>query len=255
MNEPTTENCRDTIFDSDKPVGDFTFNREVADVFDEMLDRSVPFYAEMQRMVAETAKAFVQDGSRIYDLGCSTGTTVLGILSRLADNDVEVVGVDNSEAMLEHARRRLQEKGLAEKCHFRLADLSGPVSLDSPAVVTMILTLQFIRPAQREFLIKHIYDQLLPGGCLILVEKTIGADSITNRLFIDLYHKFKQRNGYSELEIARKREALENVLIPYTREENRQLLRRNGFSIIDLFFSWYNFSGFLAVKQRNPGDA
>ena len=85
-------------------------------------------------------------------------------------------------------------------------------------------------------------------GCLILVEKVVGEDSLLNRLFIEHYHEFKQRNGYSEIEIAKKREALENVLLPYRLNENVELLKQSGFRAVDVFFKWYNFAGLLALK-------
>jgi tRNA (cmo5U34)-methyltransferase len=116
------------------------------------------------------------------------------------------------------------------------------------SVVLLVLTLQFVRPLNRDRLLDDIYRGLRPGGCLILVEKVLGETPLFNRLFIKHYYELKRRNGYSELEIAQKREALENVLVPYRLEENRDLLVRHGFQSIDVFFKWYNFSGLIAVK-------
>jgi tRNA (cmo5U34)-methyltransferase len=112
----------------------------------------------------------------------------------------------------------------------------------------MVLTLQFIRPLRRDRLIADIYRGLRPQGCLLLVEKVLGEESLFNRLFIKYYYDMKRRNGYSETEIAQKREALENVLIPYKLLENRELLLRTGFKAVDVFFKWYNFCGIVAVK-------
>jgi tRNA (cmo5U34)-methyltransferase len=68
------------------------------------------------------------------------------------------------------------------------------------------------------------------------------------RLFIDLYHDYKAAQGYSHLEIAQKREALENVLVPYRAAENVEMLRRSGFAEVETFFRWFNFAGFVAKK-------
>jgi len=239
---------KDTIFASQSPVGNFVFNQRVADVFDEMLERSVPFYVEMQNMVGELAREFSKDGSMIYDLGCSTGTTMVNIARHTRKKKVRIVGIDNSLPMIDHAKARLKANKCWKRCSLQVADLNQALSLNDAAVVLLILTLQFIRPLHREQLIKHIYERLNKGGCLIVVEKILGSDSLSNRLFIDLYYAFKKRNGYSQLEIAKKREALENVLIPYTLEENRMLLRRNGFQVVDVFFTWYNFAGLIGVK-------
>ncbi len=114
--------------------------------------------------------------------------------------------------------------------------------------MTLILTLQFVRPLHRDRLIAEIFKGLNDNGCLILVEKVLGENSLFNRLFIKYYYDLKRRNGYSETEITQKREALENVLIPYQLQENRELLLRSGFRYVDVFFKWYNFCGIVAVK-------
>jgi len=112
----------------------------------------------------------------------------------------------------------------------------------------MILTLQFIRPLNRDQLVEQILRGLNKNGALILVEKVIGEDSLFNRLFIEYYYDLKQRHGYSQMEISQKREALENVLVPYKLLENREMLLRSGFRYCDVFFKWYNFCGIIAVK-------
>src|SRR4029079_17145356 len=127
-------------------------------------------------------------------------------------------------------------------------DRDRDVEVRDASVVLLVLTLQFVRPLYRERLIRSIYDGLNDKGCLILVEKVLGESSTFNRLFIKHYYEMKKRNGYSELEIAQKREALENVLIPYRLEENKELLRGQGFRDVDVFFKWYNFCGMLAMK-------
>ena len=127
-------------------------------------------------------------------------------------------------------------------------DWLGPKKVIMISLVSLVLTLQFIRPLHREKLVRDIVDGLNENGCLILVEKVLGEDSLFNRQFIKYYYDYKARVGYSELEIRQKREALENVLIPYKLLENRELLLRSGFRYVDTFFKWYNFCGMVAVK-------
>jgi tRNA (cmo5U34)-methyltransferase len=239
---------RDKVFDTEKPqIGDFTFNREVATVFDDMVTRSVPFYVEMQRMVMELAADFATPGSCVYDLGCSTGTTFLQLDPALAP-DVHFVGVDNSKEMLEKCRAKFESEGLTRPYELRCVDLNQGVAIENASVVLLILALQFIRPLYRDKLVADIYRGLNENGCLILVEKVLGEDSLFNRLFIKYYYDMKRRNGYSELEITQKREALENVLVPYKLLENREMLLRTGFRYVDVFFKWYNFCAIVAVK-------
>lgn len=230
-------------------VDDFNFGRETTAVFDDMVDRSVPFYSEIQRMVGELAFDFVSDGSAIYDLGCSTGTTLL-LIERLLppELNVRLIGIDSSSAMLEKAREKLTEQAVRHEYELRCDDLNRGVEIENASLVIMNLTLQFIRPLYRERLIKSISDGIRKQGALILVEKVMGEDSVFNRLFIQHYYEMKKRHGYTEMEIAQKREALENVLIPYRLKENEELLRKAGFAQIDVFFKWYNFCGIIAVK-------
>jgi tRNA (cmo5U34)-methyltransferase len=230
-------------------IHDFNFGAETAAVFDDMLDRSVPFYAEIQRMVGELVGAFVKDGTAVYDMGCSTATTILHVAGCIPPGvQARFVGVDSSQEMLDIARRKVDRAGIEYPVDLQCADLNKGVHVSEASVVLFVLTLQFIRPLYRERLLRTVHQGMEKGGCLVLVEKVLGEDSTLNRLFIEHYYDMKKRNGYSELEISQKREALENVLVPYRLEENLALLKEVGFSATDVFFKWYNFCGIIAVK-------
>ena len=238
---------KDEIFaEKTQAVGDFNFGEKTAEVFDDMLDRSVPLYSELQRMIGEIAAEFAQDGTNIYDLGCSTGITMQTLMGAV-QRDVQFIGVDNSDAMLARARTRL-ESVPDGRWQLRNVDLNQGFPFEKASVVVVNLVLQFVRPLHRDTLIQHLRAGMREGGCLILVEKVLGNDSLFNRTFIKFYYGMKKRNGYSEMEIAKKREELENVLIPYRVEENYELLRQGGFKHIDTFLKWYNFCGIVALK-------
>jgi tRNA (cmo5U34)-methyltransferase len=240
---------QDQVFKEEiNQVSDFKFNNKVAQVFDDMVNRSVPFYGEMQRMTAELAADFVQPGTNVYDLGCSTGTTMIGMDTFIAP-DIHFIGVDDSQEMLDKCDRKLQEAGFTRPYSLEIADLNAGVEIKNASVVVLCLTLQFIRPIYREKLIKNILNGLVPGGVLILIEKILAEDSVFNREFIKYYYNMKRRHNYTELEISQKREALENVLVPYKLSENIMLLRETGFGHCETFFKWYNFSGVIAVKK------
>jgi len=240
--------AQDELFRSKKEmINDFDFGKDTAQVFDDMLNRSVPFYGEIQRMMAEMAGYFSVEHTNIYDLGCSTGETFLTIEPKIAPN-VTFVGIDSSKEMLEKARKKLDEAKISHAYNLIHSDLNQGVNIENASVVIMNLTLQFIRPLYREKLVRSIAEGVHEGGCLIVVEKVLSPDSLINRLFIKLYYDLKKRSGYNDLEIKQKREALENVLIPYHYDENRLLLQSNGFRSCDCFFRWYNFCGIIAVK-------
>jgi tRNA (cmo5U34)-methyltransferase len=242
-----SEESRDQLFMENAPATDFRFDQKTAKVFDDMVSRSVPFYHEIQRMTGEIAADFAVEGTNLYDIGCATGTT-LDLLDCVVGPGVTFVGVDNSAEMLEKARQKLEAKNSRRSVKFIRADIHREAVVHDASVVVMNLTLQFIRPLHRESVLRQIVNGMRDQSCLILVEKLIFSDSLFNRLFIRYYYDMKRRNGYSEVEISQKREALENVLIPYRPEENRELLLHSGFTYVEEFFRWYNFTGILAVK-------
>ena len=229
-------------------ASDFKFSSKVANVFDDMVTRSVPYYIEMQRMIGELAADHYQENSNVYDLGCSTGTTMMVMNETIPDN-IRFVGVDDSAAMLDKCRAKLEQAGFTRPFDLEVAGLNGEVEIKDASIVVLCLTLQFVRPLYRERLVKKIHSALKPGGALIIVEKILAEDSTWNRDFIKYYYDMKRRNHYTEMEIAQKREALENVLIPYKLSENITLLREAGFANYEIFFKWYNFSGFIAKKN------
>ncbi|MCU0368066.1 MAG: carboxy-S-adenosyl-L-methionine synthase CmoA [Cyclobacteriaceae bacterium] len=230
-----------------KKVEDFSFNKTVVKVFDNMVTRSVPFYLEMQRMMTEIAQDFATPGSTVYDLGCSTGTTLIN-LHQVVPPDVKFVGYDNSDEMVAQCIENFKASNVDREYEIRNHDLNTGVKIENASVVVLCLTLQFIRPLYRDKLVQDIYNQMNPNSCLILIEKVLGEDSLFNRLFIKYYYDFKRRNNYNDMEIAQKREALENVLIPYKLMENREMLLGKGFRYCEVFFKWYNFAGLVAVK-------
>jgi len=238
---------RDTLFDTKVPGVKFEFNEMVAEVFDDMLDRSVPFYKEIIEMTAEILGRSLQKGDVVYDLGCSTGTTLLYLARTLESRKLKFVGLDNSKAMLAKARRKAEMFSMTQRIVFSEQDITR-ADFSGAGGVILNYTLQFINPAMRPEFLRNVQNGLRSGGVLILSEKVVSRDKAVNEQFLDAYHQYKMRSGYSELEIANKREALENVLIPLCIQENLDLLLQAGFSRAETFFQWFNFVSILACK-------
>jgi tRNA (cmo5U34)-methyltransferase len=239
----------DKIFKSKfEKSSDFKFDRAVANVFDDMVVRSVPLYLEMHRMISEIARDYIKPGTSLYDLGCSTGTTFRS-LNPVIDESVKFVGIDNSAEMLGKCRKNLELNEVTRTVELQIADLNKGITIENASVVVFCLTLQFVRPINRQRLINSIYQQMNPGGCLILIEKILGETEEFNRQFIKYYYDMKRRNDYDETEIVQKREALENVLIPYKLSEDIQMLTDAGFGTCEIFLKWYNFAGIVALKM------
>ncbi|HAQ20047.1 MAG TPA: carboxy-S-adenosyl-L-methionine synthase CmoA [Prolixibacteraceae bacterium] len=226
---------------------DFKFDAQVANVFNDMVSRSVPYYLEMQRMMAEIIPDYVLPNSSVYDLGCSTGTTLLS-LDELLDQSIRFVGVDSSAEMIKNSNSNFRSSGVTRPYDLITADLYKPVKITDASVVILCLTLQFIRPLYRQKMLESVYQQMNEGACLILIEKILAEDADLNRQFINYYYNLKRRNSYDEMEISQKREALENVLIPYKLSENIAMLEESGFTKTEVFFKWYNFAGIIAIK-------
>jgi tRNA (cmo5U34)-methyltransferase len=246
---PVPTHHRDTLFQTESVPEDFVFSERVVEVFDDMLDRSIPFYREVIRSTARLLQVSLGPQEPVVDLGCATGTTLLELARMLPDKELRFIGVDNSQAMLDKARLKSELFSKQDIITFIEEDITR---LHHPETGAFLLnyTLQFIRPLLRQDFLTQLHADLRPGGLLILCEKTISPDRRLNREFIEIYHQFKRERGYSELEIAKKREALENVLIPFSIDENKALLKNAGFAVVETFFQWFNFAAFVAVKAH-----
>lgn len=237
----------DTIFKSKmEKIKDFEFNEDVAKVFDDMVSRSIPFYSEIHKIILDIISKSFQNGDTIYDLGCSTGNTLAFISEFLGDKKSNLIGIDNSPSMLSVCENKFKEKGI-KNIELIQKDIEN-IELKTSGIVIMNYTLQFINPINRLKLLQKIYQSLRPGGVFILSEKIKVENNEIDDLFIDLYYDFKRRNGYSELEISQKREALEKVLNPLTTTSQIELLKMAGFKKVEVLFRWYNFASYIGIK-------
>ncbi len=237
---------QDNIYASQRPLEDFVFDEKVAAVFTDMINRSVPGYATIISMIGVLADRYCTSGSNVYDLGCSLGGATLAMTHHISHKDYRIVAVDNSHAMITRFRATLA----AEKKHnieLVCADLAD-IDIHNASVVVLNFTLQFIPLAQRAALLSRIHDGMNPGGILILSEKIRFADEPLNELLIDMYHRFKETQGYSQLEISQKRSALENVLIPETIATHKERIQQAGFVSCDTWFQCFNFASLIAFR-------
>lgn len=237
-------NKKDNVFEKAKDKK-FEFDESVATVFDDMLSRSVPFYDEVQKLIVSFVLKNQKDGKKVLDLGSSTAKFLIDLHSRM-DTKMHLKGLDNSEAMLKQARAKCKAYGA--DIELILADLIT-YNFEEQDFITSNYTLQFIRPIQRASLVKKIYNSLKNDGYFIFSEKVVFEEKKIDKTMIDIYHDFKKAQGYSAYEISNKREALENVLVPYTIEENIKLCSEAGFENVITIFQWANFVTFVAKKK------
>lgn len=236
----------------DEPRGEvtaFAFDAAVAAVFPDMINRSVPGYAAVVAMTGLLAGRHAQAGSRAYDLGCSLGATTFAMAGHIEADDCTIVAVDNAPAMIDRLNEnigKLSQPGPAIETV--CADIRDTDIADA-SVVVLNYTLQFVPKEERLGLLKKIHAGMRPGGCLILSEKLAFEDAEEAKLHTQLHEDFKRAQGYSELEIAQKRAALENVLVPETREAHLDRLREAGFVRATLWFQCLNFASFIAFRD------
>jgi len=239
---------RDTVYALPQAqLVDFAFNESVADVFPDMIRRSVPGYETVIGLLGVIARRYAQPQSRIYDLGCSLGAATLSMASQVRDTDVHFVCVDNSAAMTSRCGQILQRHLRTAQFEVVCDDIQA-VALEQASVVVLNFTLQFLKPAERLTMLQKVHAGLRPGGVLVLSEKLAFADTEEQALLTDLHLEFKRANGYSELEISQKRSALEHVLIPDTLEQHIERLHAAGFAQVVQWFQGFNFAALLAVK-------
>jgi len=239
---------RDNLFADTDCVEKFAFDERVADVFPDMIKRSVPGYVSLVSLTGVIASEFIREKTSVYDLGCSLGAVSSSILANLQTFPETLFAVDNSSAMLEKCRVNLT--GFLEgdlNIEFLNEDIRT-ISIADASFIALNFTLQFLPPEDRNDMIQKIYDALIPGGAFVLSEKITVVPEEEEKLIIQLHESFKLANGYSDLEIAAKRSALEKVLIPETAEAHIKRLTNAGFKKVLHWHQALNFSSFLAVK-------
>ncbi len=229
-------------------VEHFNFDARVAGVFDDMIERSVPGYRAIVSQTGMLTGRFAQPDTHCYDLGCSLGASTFAMRAALANTRCRLIAVDNSEAMLARMRERLAEQPIAQpEVEIVNADIAT-LALQPCSVAVLNFTLQFIARAHRADFIARLGTAMLPGGALVLSEKIRYEDPAQHELHIQMHEQFKRSNGYSELEISQKREALEEVMVPESLTTHRERLLNAGFRSVEVWFQYYNFMSLVALK-------
>lgn len=223
--------------------GRWKFDEEVTEVFDNMLERSIPQFETMRDAVHSIIGKFATVTGTVVDLGCSRG----GAIARSASEHPECrfLGVECSEPMFTAARERFQNQRNVTIVNM---DLRSEYPKHVCSVVSSILCAMFVPIEYRMQLFHKAFEHLLPGGAFVLVEKVLGADAVLDHIMVDTYLEYKRSMGYTQEQIDRKRLNLEGVLVPVTARMNEEFLRAAGFQRVDCFWRWMNFAGWVAVK-------
>lgn len=238
---------RDTLFSSEGETRPFEFSESVARVFPDMLRRSIPGYAQTIDAIAALTRRTVQPDSNCYDLGCSLGAAALAMRHNIKVPGCRIIAVDNAPAMVSRCREIVAADASDVPVDVLEADLRA-VPIENASMVTLNYTLQFLPPAERASVVGNIATGMREDGVLVLSEKVTHEDAGFDELLIDLHHDFKRQQAYSEMEIARKRAAIENVLIPDTVAEHQARLLDAGFRRVGVWLRWFNFVSLVAIR-------
>lgn len=228
-------------------IEDFCFDQTVSAAFDDMVERSVPGYRTLIANIGPIAAHFLKPGGNAYDLGCSHGAASLAIFHALKETKRKIIAVDNATAMIDACRNRIAAAGAEDWIETKTAKLQD-VPIENAAVIVLNLTLQFIPIAERDDIIKQLYQGLNKGGACILTEKIELAEPTDDQLFRELHENFKRANLYSDLEISQKRKALENVLLRESLVAHEERLHQAGFRQVQVWFQCLSFVSILAIK-------
>lgn len=246
-NKRPPEQVTDRLFATERNPEDFRFDASVARVFPDMIRRSVPGYTTIIPMIEVITEQYAQPGTHCYDLGCSLGASTLAMRHGIPHPDCTLVGVDNSEAMIERCEHYIALDDHDLPVTLRCEDILA-TELSTASVTTLNFTLQFVPPEQRLGLLTRIGQATLPGGVLILSEKIRFESESEQSVQTHLHHEFKRANGYSDLEISQKRAAIENVMIPETLADHKARLEQAGFDQVLVWYQCFNFVSMLAIK-------
>ena len=241
----------DTIYRNQGTNEPFRFDEKVARVFPDMLQRSIPGYAASIEAIGSLAARYARPGTTCYDLGCSLGAATIAMRHGISEPCCRVVAVDSAPAMVERCRELIAEDDRQNGPETQVDVIEGDIcdiEFTNASMVVLNYTLQFVDPGARDALMQRIFDGLNAGGLLVLSEKVVDESAYMEELLVDLHHEHKRRNHYSDLEIARKRVALEDVLVPESVATHRERLQRAGFSHSAVWLRYFNFVSIIAIR-------
>lgn len=243
----TTKNTNEkkSSHDLEYSVSDFNFNKEVSDVFDEHVRKSIPFYDDIQRSISLISDHFLSNGTFAYDLGCSLGETLISLHKRHPGKNITYCGVDDSKSMIDLATENTSHIDNLELIQTSIENFKFANPAD---FIVLNLVLHFIKKEKRELIVQNIYDNLNKGGALILVEKCYSSDGQIQNIFDNSFHDLKELEGLTHEEIRKKEQAIRGVLMPLKLNENLKILQDVGFET-DIFYKFYNFAGIIAIKK------
>jgi len=228
-----------------KRNSNWNFKGNVYKNFHAHINKSVPLYSETQDLYLKLSDFFLQEKSKIVDIGCSVGTFLSNLNDRHKKNDkrIKYIGIDNTKEMIKFCKKKFKNKNIV----FLNKDVEN-YNFKKSCIISSFYTIQFISPKKRQILINKIFKGLNWGGAFFFVEKVRGSDARFQDILNQTYVDYKLSKGYSPSEIISKSRSLKGILEPFSTKGNLDLLKRAGFKDIITIFKYGCFEGFLAIK-------
>ena len=214
--------------------------------FDKHIKKSVPLYDETHELYLNFSDFFVQENSKIIDIGSSTGTFLINLYKKHKNtrSGLKFEGYDTIKKMVDYSNKNKPNKS---NIKFINKDISK-VSFKNSSIISSFYSMQFISPKKRQNIINKIYKDLNWGGAFFMVEKVRGPDARFQDIISQVYLEYKLSKGYKSDEILSKSRSLKGVLEPFSSNANLQMLKRSGFKDIFTVFKYCCFEGWVAIK-------
>lgn len=224
----------------------WSFDGETFKNFDQHINKSVPLYQDTHELYKNLSDFFLQENSRIIDIGSSTGTFLINLFKKHKNTKKKLrfEGYDTIKKMINYSNKK---KPKNNKIKFINKDINK-INLKNSCIISSFYTIQFISPKNRQTLINKIYKNLNWGGAFFMVEKIRGPDARFQDIISQVYLEYKLSKGYKSNEILNKSRALKGVLEPFSSNANLQMLKRSGFKDVFTVFKYCCFEGWVAIK-------
>ena len=214
--------------------------------FDAHIDQSVRGYSNLWTDVLKFSEYFVEDGTCVVDIGCSTGK-LLKSMKEQNDKFAPKCFYKGIEIEEDFFPELIDEENLKfYKTDVRSFEwVTGAVNC---GLVTSIFSLQFMPKTNRQQIIDRIYEALVKGGAFIFSEKIFSTDSQLQEMMQFCYYDYK-RQFYSAEELLDKEVNLRHMMKPLTYSELIEMVEKAGFESVQPFWQNFNFVGIIAIKK------
>lgn len=211
------------------------FSFDTIENFDDHINLSIQNYSGLIEHIKNISTYFIKENTNVYDIGCSTGKLIDLLMDHNKIGGVNYIGIDKAENLTQ---------GKKEILNIDLKDWNAkPFSFG-----VSIFTLQFLEIELRKKVLSELYNNLIPGGAIIISEKIFMEDSVLQDTMNFAHYDFKRKSFTAE-EILSKQVDLRFIMKPLKESQNISLFKNAGFNTIAPIWQSLNFKAWILVKD------